>query len=116
MEHLDERPVGAHPDASHTDSRAARARADRALLQRAHRGDQRARAELVSRFLPLARQLARRYQRAGEPLDDLIQVASLGLLKAIDRFDPSRETPVRCAKRVALIVCPSLPAIFLERK
>src|ERR1700754_1938986 len=62
------------------------------LLERTHRGDQQARAELVRRFLPLARQLARRYQRAGEPLDDLNQVASLGLLKAIDRFDPSRET------------------------
>jgi RNA polymerase sigma-B factor len=69
-----------------------RARADRALLERAHRGDTQAREALVGRFLPLARQLARRYQRAGEPLDDLIQVASLGLLKAIDRFDPSRQT------------------------
>jgi RNA polymerase sigma-B factor len=46
----------------------------------------------VQRFLPLARQLARRYQRGGEPLDDLIQVASLGLLKAIDRFEPDRAT------------------------
>jgi RNA polymerase sigma-B factor len=46
---------------------------------------------LVERFLPLARQLARRYQRAEEPLDDLVQVASLGLLKAIDRFDTSRD-------------------------
>src|SRR4029450_12503112 len=46
---------------------------------------------LVERFLPLARQLARRYQRAEEPLDDLIQVASLGLVKAIDRFDADRE-------------------------
>jgi len=46
----------------------------------------------VQRFLPLARQLARRYQRTGEPLDDLVQVASLGLLKAIDRFDPARTT------------------------
>jgi len=55
-------------------------------------GDLAARDELVERFLPLARQLARRYQRGGEPLDDLVQVASLGLLKAIDRFDPSRET------------------------
>ncbi len=44
----------------------------------------------MDRFLPLARQLARRYQRGGEPLDDLIQVASLGLLKAIDRFEPDR--------------------------
>jgi RNA polymerase sigma-B factor len=85
LEHLDDRTAAA-------ESRAARTRADRALLQRAHDGDQRARKELVDRFLPLARQLARRYQRAGEPLDDLIQVASLGLLKAIDRFDPARET------------------------
>ena len=46
----------------------------------------------MQRFLPLARQLARRYQRGGEPLDDLIQVASLGLLKAIDRFEPDRPT------------------------
>jgi RNA polymerase sigma-B factor len=46
----------------------------------------------VERFLPLARQLARRYQRAGEQFDDLVQVASLGLLKAVDRFDPERET------------------------
>jgi RNA polymerase sigma-B factor len=53
--------------------------------------DQRAREQLVERFLPLARQLARRYQRTDEPLDDLVQVASLGLLKAIDRFDPERE-------------------------
>ena len=53
--------------------------------------DEAARAELIERFLPLARQLARRYQRGDEPLDDLIQVASLGLVKAIDRFDPSRD-------------------------
>jgi RNA polymerase sigma-B factor len=56
------------------------------------RHDQRAREELVSRFLPLARKLARRYNGAREPLDDLVQVASLGLVKAIDRFDYSRGT------------------------
>ena len=49
-----------------------------------------ARAELTERFLPLARSLARRYERGGESLDDLTQVASLALLKAIDRFDPQR--------------------------
>jgi RNA polymerase sigma-B factor len=54
------------------------------------RGDHRARAELVDRFLPLALKLARRYQGAHEPLDDLMQVASLGLVKAIDRFDYNR--------------------------
>jgi RNA polymerase sigma-B factor len=72
---------------------AERAREDRRLLQRYHQThDPLAREALVERFLPLARQLARRYQRGGEPLDDLVQVASLGLLKAIDRFDPRRET------------------------
>ena len=49
-----------------------------------------ARDELVERFLPLARKLARRYAGAREPFDDLLQVASFGLLKAIDRFDSGR--------------------------
>jgi RNA polymerase sigma-B factor len=55
-------------------------------------GDRPARDELVQRFLPLARKLARRYSGAREPFDDLLQVASLGLVKAIDRFDLSRGT------------------------
>ena len=42
---------------------------------------------LVERYLPLARRLAQRYARSSEPLDDLIQVACLGLLKAIARYD-----------------------------
>lgn len=52
--------------------------------------DQSAREELVERFLPLARKLAWRYSGAHEPFDDLFQVASYGLLKALDRFDPER--------------------------
>ena len=68
-------------------------REDRRLLIRYHeQGDTQAREELVERFLPLARQLARRYQRQNEPIDDLMQVASMGLVKAVDRFDPSRGT------------------------
>jgi RNA polymerase sigma-B factor len=54
-------------------------------------GDTHARELLVERYLPLARRLARRYQHTDEPLEDLVQVASIGLLKAIDRFDCSRE-------------------------
>jgi RNA polymerase sigma-B factor len=55
-------------------------------------GDHSARARLVERYLPLARRLARRYAGAREPFDDLMQVASLGLVKAIDRFDYERGT------------------------
>jgi RNA polymerase sigma-B factor len=47
---------------------------------------------LVHRFLPFARHLAWRYHSDGHPFDDLSQIAAIGLLKAIDRFDPSRGT------------------------
>jgi RNA polymerase sigma-B factor len=61
------------------------------LLERYYRGrDQTVREELVQRFMPLARRLAARYRGDREPLDDLVQVASLGLVKALDRFDPDR--------------------------
>jgi RNA polymerase sigma-B factor len=64
---------------------------ERRLLIRYHReGDLAAREQLVKRFLPFTRDLALRYSYADEPFDDLFQVASLGLLKAIDRFDPDR--------------------------
>ena len=55
------------------------------------RPDAAAREELVRRFLPLAEYLARRFSGRGESHDDLFQVASLGLLNAIDRFDTERD-------------------------
>jgi RNA polymerase sigma-B factor len=65
---------------------------ERQLLRRWREdGDERARSELVERTLPLARTLARRYANKGEALDDLEQVAALGLVKAIERFDLDRE-------------------------
>ena len=65
---------------------------DRDLLRRWRDDhDEQARLELVERTLPLARTLARRYANKGESLDDLEQVAALGLVKAIDRFDLSRD-------------------------
>jgi RNA polymerase sigma-B factor len=67
-------------------------RGDRALLERyRERRDPVDRDTFVQRFLPLAAQLARRYQRPEQPFDDLFQVACLGLVKAIDRFDLSRD-------------------------
>jgi RNA polymerase sigma-B factor len=55
-------------------------------------GELAARDALIQRYLPLARSLARRYARGAEPLDDLEQVASLALIKAIDAFDAERGT------------------------
>ena len=52
--------------------------------------DARLRDELIEAHLGLAEYLARRFGNRGEPLDDLVQVASVGLLKAVDRFDPER--------------------------
>jgi RNA polymerase sigma-B factor len=61
------------------------------LLRRyAETRDPRLKEELVKRFLPLARSLALRYRGASEQLEDLIQVASLGLVKALDGFDLER--------------------------
>jgi RNA polymerase sigma-B factor len=61
------------------------------LLARAREdGDDRAMDELFHRMMPLARRLARRFQRSDEPLDDLLQVANLALIRALQRFDPAR--------------------------
>jgi RNA polymerase sigma-B factor len=64
---------------------------DDALLRRFRATrDPAVREELVNRFLPLARGLAMRYAGGAEPTDDLMQVASVGLIAALDRFDPDR--------------------------
>jgi RNA polymerase sigma-B factor len=61
------------------------------LLKRYHRfGDLEARRELVERMMPLVRHIARRYANRGEPLEDLVQVGAVGLIKAVDRFDVDR--------------------------
>jgi RNA polymerase sigma-B factor len=84
------------------------------LLRRWHEdGERTARSELAERMLPLARSLARRYAGKGEPLDDLEQVASLGLLKAIDRFDVSRD--VRFATFAVPTIAGELKRHFRDR-
>jgi RNA polymerase sigma-B factor len=60
------------------------------LWRRARGGDQHARSRLIEQHMPLARSLAVQYRHAREPLEDLVQVANLGLVKAVDRYDPDR--------------------------
>jgi RNA polymerase sigma-B factor len=60
------------------------------LREFARTRDQRLKEHLVERFLPLARSLASRYRGGGEPMEDLVQIASVGLVNAISRFDPER--------------------------
>jgi RNA polymerase sigma-B factor len=68
-----------------------RRREERVLFERYRRSGKAAdREAIVVRYLPLARRLAARYVRAGQPFDDLFQVACVGLIQAVDRFDPER--------------------------
>ena len=64
---------------------------EKELLHRIQKdGDAEARDELITRYLPLVRGLARRFASRGQPVEDLVQVGSIGLIKAIDRFDEER--------------------------
>jgi RNA polymerase sigma-B factor len=83
-------PRGSHRESVACDAAAPKREDD--LFGRCHRGDAAAREQLVQRFLPMAERLARRYQHSGEPLDDLEQVALIGLIKAIDTYDPEHGT------------------------
>jgi RNA polymerase sigma-B factor len=86
-------PAGHAPtrEKASTESPTQRTAEDSRLLTRYHQdGDVQARDAIVMRFMPLARQLASRYRHAGEPQEDLVQVACVGLLKAVDRFEPER--------------------------
>jgi RNA polymerase sigma-B factor len=73
-------------------SRSARRQERELFKSYSATGDAAARDQLIRQCLPLARSLANRYARTGESADDLMQVASIGLIKAVDRFDPSRGT------------------------
>jgi RNA polymerase sigma-B factor len=69
---------------------AERREVDRRLRDYHRSRDPRIRSDLTERLMPLARSLALRFSHSGESIDDLLQVAALGLVKAIDRFDPDR--------------------------
>src|SRR4051812_44260175 len=65
--------------------------AERAALPEGHPRRARLRAELIAGYLPVARHIAHRYGYRGEHPQDLEQVASVGLILAVDRFDPGRD-------------------------
>lgn len=66
---------------------------DEAELWERRDSDPRAREELINRYLAFAKSVAVRYRSQSESLDDLVQVASLGLVNAVSRFDPERGIP-----------------------
>jgi RNA polymerase sigma-B factor len=65
--------------------------------------DPAARDDLITTYAPLARALAKRFDGRREPLDDLIQVAMLGLIKAVDRFEPSRDVQFTTYATVTIV-------------
>jgi RNA polymerase sigma-B factor len=75
---------------SHDRARARALFADLVSLPETGAQRQRVRDELVEMHLPLVEYLARRFRNRGEPLDDLVQVATIGLIKSVDRFDLER--------------------------
>ena len=96
------------------DAAPSRAERERRLLRRVHlHGDMRARRQLAEDMLPLARELARRYADRGEPLDDLVQVACIGVMKSIDGFDIRR--PVRLASYATPTVLGEIKRHFRDR-
>lgn len=89
-----------HPDPRPTraTTRSARPTREERLLARYRKtGDLAAREELISRMLPLAKRLAGRYRHSGESQEDLEQVACVGLIKAVDRYEPDVGPFVRYA-------------------
>src|SRR4051794_27862075 len=62
----------------------------RRCVEAAKQGDRRCRAVLLSAHLPTVRAIASRYDRMGLPLDDLVQEGSIGVMEAIERYDPAR--------------------------
>jgi RNA polymerase sigma-B factor len=61
-----------------------------------------ARTDAIEAHLPLVRSIARRYARSGEPLEDLVQVGTVGLIKAVDRYDPSRDRDLAALARPSI--------------
>jgi RNA polymerase primary sigma factor len=84
-------PAGAAPARTPDNPRHVRGHAER-LAARARRGDTDARRLLVEEHMPLVRSIACRYRDLGLPFEDLTQEGAIGLLRAVDEYDPDRGT------------------------
>src|SRR3954470_1488863 len=60
------------------------------------------RTDAIEAHLPLVRSIARRYAGTGEPLEDLVQAGTVGLIKAVDRFDPARDRDLAALARPSI--------------
>src|SRR5512147_2972285 len=65
-------------------------------------GPQDSRSGAIEAHLPLVHSIARRYARRGEPLEDLVQAGTIGLIKAVDRFDPDRDRDLASLARPSI--------------
>jgi RNA polymerase sigma-B factor len=95
-------PAAAEPDGVGSDApgpdaldEADETLAELAGMDPADPARSRLREQIIYRCIPVARREAGRYRHAGESMDDLVQVATIGLIHAVDRFDPSRGVPFR---------------------
>ena len=90
---VDAPPRAARSSAGSASGSASSRRITRLFIRWHRDGDRTAREELIACFSPLSRKLARRYRNTSEPWEDLFQIAQLGLVKAVDGFDPERGCP-----------------------
>ena len=82
--------IAAEVGRKRSSGRAGRENVNRLLREYREHGDLRARERLIQQYMPLVRSLARRHSLRGEQYEDLVQVGCIGLIKAVDRFDPQR--------------------------
>jgi RNA polymerase sigma-B factor len=82
--------IAAEVGRKRTSGRAGRERVNRLLREYREHGDLHARERLIQQYMPLVKSLARRHSLRGEQYEDLVQVGCIGLIKAVDRFDPQR--------------------------
>ncbi len=87
--YFSEERVSSHCDGGDKEKQLA-AQSQMLLKAWCEQRDPEARRELIERHLPLVRALVRRFANRGEQLDDLAQIGAVGLIKAVDRFDPCR--------------------------